>query len=412
MIDRRTPVGIAYVAQHPVQYHAPLYRRLAGRKDLAFHVYYCGPFGTTPSLDADFKTEFRWDVSLTVGYNHTTLRNISPLPFEGSRVYFWRALNPGIVLRAMRPSTDVVILHGYALATYWFAWAAAMAGRKKIILTGEAVPGGISTSIQDQIKNRALSFLCKHVDACVAIGTASRRFYLEHGVPDERMFLAPYAVDNDFFMTGSRLTESRRLSVRRELGIGPAERVTLFAGKLIEKKRPLDLLHAADASGIPQTVLFVGDGPLRARIETEARTLRRTRVVMAGFRNQSEMPRMYATADLFVLPSGPGETFGLALNEAMCAALPVIASDLVPGALDLVRKGVNGFTFPSGDRDRLAAALRKIHENPTRRKNMGSQSLSIIRNWNYEEAEKGFMSAVRFVMQRPTPKTRSPRPKT
>jgi glycosyltransferase involved in cell wall biosynthesis len=130
--------------------------------------------------------------------------------------------------------------------------------------------------------------------------------------------------------------------------------------------------------------MFVGDGESRAEMEAWVAKEGVRGVHFAGFRNQSELPEVLTAADVFVLPSKL-ETWGLVVNEAMCFALPVVVTDKVGAGGDLVRHGVNGFVYPVGDVDALAAHLRQLLADAGLRQRMGIESRGIIRKWSYAE---------------------------
>ena len=161
----------------------------------------------------------------------------------------------------------------------------------------------------------------------------------------------PYAVDNARFTEGSRLSDEQRRKVRAELGVADADPIVLYAAKLQARKHPDDLLRAAARlkdRGIRFHVVMVGSGEMAAELVDLAARLGLENVHFHGFANQSALPQIYGAADVFVLPS-ENEPWGLAVNEAMCAGLPIVASAEIGCAADLVRAGVNGQTFAAGD---------------------------------------------------------------
>jgi glycosyltransferase involved in cell wall biosynthesis len=168
----------------------------------------------------------------------------------------------------------------------------------------------------------------------------------------------------------------------------------LFAGNWIEKKRPLDWLRAFAAARLKgASLVFVGAGELEAALRREAATI--PEVYFAPFQNQSQMPRTYALADLFVLPSyGAGETWGLAVNEAMAMGKGVVVSDHVGCAADLVSPGENGLVFRAGEGGSLAAALQEAWAEPERLRRWGEASLQRIRRFSYREMTAGLEQAV------------------
>ena len=170
--------------------------------------------------------------------------------------------------------------------------------------------------------------------------------------------------------------------------------VVLYSGKLINKKRPSDLLRAFEYVSKTQkaVLVYVGAGSLEPDLKQYAET-KHLPVVFAGFRNQTELPKWFAIADVFALPSGE-EPWGLVVNEAMCFSLPVVASDQVGATGDLVRGGVNGFVFPTGDARSLSEHLQLLLSDPALRARFGQKSRKIIEHWSYRENVNGILSCL------------------
>jgi glycosyltransferase involved in cell wall biosynthesis len=194
------------------------------------------------------------------------------------------------------------------------------------------------------------------------------------------------------------LTECERVGVRNQYGV-PADRpLIIFAAKFLHRKRPLDLLEAVvrlrRKTISPFSVGMVGSGELEREMRNFCAEHCLNNVAFLGFANQSELPRLYAASDIFVLPS-QDEPWGLAVNEAMCAGLPIVASREVGCVADLVENGVNGYTPAAGDIDSLAMALQTLIEDETLRRKQGQASLSRILRWGYRECLEGVRSATR-----------------
>ena len=244
-------------------------------------------------------------------------------------------------------------------------------------------------------KRNVLRAFFKRVQGFLAIGSANREFYLAHGVDDSRIFLTPYAVDNEFFFSRARELATRRENLRLKLGVADGP-IVMFCGKLSRVKAPGDLLEAfarARRMGNKANLLFVGDGPLRGVLESRSQELGLEGVVFAGFRNQGELPDLYAAADVLALPSA-SEPWGLVVNEAMCFGLPVIVSDRVGAGVDLVREGENGFIFPAGDIARLAEILATVLKNGDLRRRLGQASREKVARWSYEEDLSGLVQCL------------------
>ncbi len=180
------------------------------------------------------------------------------------------------------------------------------------------------------------------------------------------------------------MPEKKKL--RAELGLPVDAFIILFSGKFIAKKRPLDLLKSLSKIQNSQVAaVFVGEGELRREMENFIREndLGR-RALLTGFVNQSVIPRYYAAADVFVMCSEKGETWGLSTNEAMNFSLPVILSDQVGSSYDLVEEGENGFTFPCGDVSDLAKKIESLATmNESARRDMGATSLQKIGEYDF-----------------------------
>ena len=117
-------------------------------------------------------------------------------------------------------------------------------------------------------------------------------------------------------------------------------------------------------------------------------------VIFAGFLNQSQISQAYAAADVFALASGWDETWGVVVNEAMNFGLPVVVSDKVGCAADLVAHGENGYVFPHDRPDELARYLSLLITDPARRESFGRRGEGIIAPWNYAKAAEGLFAAV------------------
>jgi glycosyltransferase involved in cell wall biosynthesis len=217
----------------------------------------------------------------------------------------------------------------------------------------------------------------------------------------------PYAVDNEYFRQRSLDAAPCRAELQAELSLEPGRPVILFASKLQGRKRAGDLIEAykrlSPAPGVePHPYLvIVGDGEERAALEQTAKDTGFSSIRFCGFRNQSELPRFFDLATVFVLPSRH-EPWGLIVNEVMNAGRAVIVSDEVGCQRDLITDGVEGAVFPAGDADALAVALRQTLATPETAAEMGQRALERIRAWNFEEDVRGLRRALAAVTRKIT----------
>lgn len=391
---------LAYLVTHPIQYQAPLLRRINAEPDIDLTVFFGTDFSARPFVAAEFGQTIEWDVPLLEGYRHELLPALGPR--EEKDLGFWKPLNYGLAHRLAAGGFDALWVHGYARWLHWTAMAAARRRGIKVLLRDEATPISAVRSPLKQMAKRGFFFgLGRAVDAFLAIGSLNRRYYLEHGVPQDRIFLMPYAVDNARFKADAMKASASREEFRASLGLERDRPILLFAAKLIERKRPLQLveafarIHAEPALRRPY-LLFAGDGPLRKPVEALAAQRAPGAIKVLGFQRQTELPRCYDLCDAFILPSGQ-EAWGLVVNEVMCAGRAVIASDMIGSAPDLVRPGENGAIFRTDDIDDMARAIRLVLQDEQQLAAMGRRSLEIIDRWSFEEDVAGLRQALSMV---------------
>ena len=396
------PVRLAYVVSHPIQYQAPLLRLLAADPGIDLTVFFCSDFSTKPYRDAGFGKEVHWDVPLTEGYRSVVLprwrETTRPRTFAPISRGFLRALARGVNGQPF----DAVWVHGYSSINSLHAILAARALGIPVLVRAEPW-------LQDRpragwkLKAKRLFFhaLRRCVAAVLPIGTRNAEYwayYLGHRFP---AFLMPYAVDNERFAAGMTAGSPE---LRASLGLDEGRPVILFASKLQERKHCDDLLEAylrlPDRPDRQQPhLLVVGDGEqmvqLRQRVEQSGAHL----VRFAGFRNQTELPAIFALSTVFVLPSRH-EAWGLIVNEAMACGMPVIVSDEVGCAVDLVQSGANGYIFPVRDVAALTEALEAVLA-PGEAERMGRQSRERITKWSFAEDRNGLKAALSFVTRLP-----------
>lgn len=395
---------IAVLTSHPIQYQAPLFQKLAKEPDIDLTVYFCWDFGVKKeSYDAEFGKKLSWDILLLNGYRHEFLKNYSLNPSSE----FWGQINFGVIKKLRENKYDAIIVFGWNSFTNWLVFLTSFWHKTPIFLRGENPLNQefLKSRWKIKIKKTVLGWLFRRVSAFLYIGEENKKFYQFYGASEKKLFFCPYAVDNERFIKSAQDLRLKIKDLRVDLGINEKDVVVLFVGKLIEKKRPMDLLGAYEMlvkgkmSKVKRSLLFVGDGALRPELEKYAEENNLENVNFVGFKNQTELPRYYAMADIFVLPSGAGETWGLAVNEAMCFSLPIIVSDIVGCGPDLIKQGENGFIFPVGDIERLSFYLKDLAEDDSKRKSFGEKSFEIIQNYSFKKDIEGILETLNSLKQ-------------
>ncbi len=215
-------------------------------------------------------------------------------------------------------------------------------------------------------------------------GSLSASYLRKLGIPGESIVTKYDVVDNDFFQFGTELLRER-VNLAGSL---QSEKHFLFVGRLADEKNLFTLLDAFDAyrkAGGTWSLVIVGKGPLEKSVRQKITLLGLTQSAeLVGFKSHQELLPVYASASCLVLPSSR-EPWGLVANEAMAAALPVIISKACGCAPELVREGVNGFTFdPLKPKDLSQLMMVVSSATPAELLRMGRSSRSIIERFSPE----------------------------
>jgi glycosyltransferase involved in cell wall biosynthesis len=257
-------------------------------------------------------------------------------------------------------------------------------GKVPVLFRGDSTLLDEHPGLRRVIRRRFLRWVYGHVDYALYTGCNNKQYFLRHGLRDDQLVLAPHAIDNERFAEPDAVYRKEADKWRQQLDIGPEELVVLFAGKLEPKKNPFfltDLTRWLPKQGI--RIVVIGNGVLEAELKQRAQG--DPRVLFLDFQNQSRMPVAYRLGDLFILPSqGPGETWGLAANEAMASGCAVLLSEKAGGAVDLVKDGVNGFRFALDDGEKCAGWIRALAADRERLNEMKAASKKIIRDFSYD----------------------------
>jgi glycosyltransferase involved in cell wall biosynthesis len=311
-------------------------------------------------------------------------------------------INPDLVARVKSWKPDAVHITGYNYVSHGQAIKELSKAGIPVIFRGDShLLDGRGSWWRWIIKKSWLSKVYSWPSAFAYVGQANRDYYRAFGVPERKLFPVPHTIEVGRFAEPHEELEANALAWRRQLGIPDDHFVFLYAAKLEPRKRPMELLEAFLAAGLPKTtLLFVGSGELEEALRARARTRdektkrrkdqetktddgqpspvqreetgrrsdqpilpaanSRGNVLFLEFQNQSVMPVVYRLGDALVLPSGYGETWGLAVNEAQACGRPSLVSDCVGCARDIVREGENGSIFRTDDWEDCVRVMRKM----------------------------------------------------
>jgi glycosyltransferase involved in cell wall biosynthesis len=388
---------VALVSTHPIQYHTPWYRALARREDIQTVVLYCHEATAQDQAEAGFGVKFDWDIPLLDGYAWEFLPNVSSRP----GVTFWGLDTPELSRRIACGEYDAVVVNGWHYKSAWQAMNACWRTGTPVLMRSDSQLRTHRNPVKAGVKWPLYRAFIPRLDSCLPVGFRSREYFLHYGARPDRIFEVPHIVDADRLAAEASGWEEKRAELRRRWDLPDDEIVFLFAGKFIDKKRPLDFVRAivqGRAMGAQISGLMAGDGALRPACAAEA-AASAAPVRFAGFLNQREIVQAYVCADALVLPSDGGETWGLVVNEAMVCGRPCFLSDQVGCAPDLIDEGQTGATFPCGDAGALAALLVRYADRRVLR-GMGENARRKIEAYSPQAAAGRLALAVHSTLTR------------
>lgn len=350
-------------------------------------VFYTWGENSIGVFDPGFDRQRSWDIDLLSGYDHFFVKNISKHP--GSHHYNG-IVNPDLIDQVSGFNPNAILVYGWKFNAH-LKLLRHFKGKTPIIFRGDSTLLDYSSShlLKSLLRKQVLKWVYSHIDFALSPGKAADAYFKWVKIPANKIIRAPHAVDNERFQNADH---QQAQHWRKELGISDDKKVFLFAGKFESKKDPQLLLNAFIELSKKRNdihLIIVGNGIIQQELKQLASTSSTpstistiSTITFLPFQNQSKMPLVYRLADVFVLPSkGPGETWGLAVNEAMACGIAVIVSDKCGCAQDLVQDGVNGFVFHAANVEALVQAMEKTLFGDAY-KNMGLNSTNIIQQFS------------------------------
>ncbi|MDB9518294.1 glycosyltransferase family 4 protein [Roseofilum reptotaenium CS-1145] len=386
---------VLLVSSQPIQNPASL-RLMAKHPKLDILVAYCTLPEEKLHTDSlqnnpEYITKSVFDIPLLEGYPWVYIPNRSPVP-NLDRAF--GLINPDLV--KLVHDFDCCVVYGHNYVTFWMAIAAAKLAKKTLILSTDAtyiepISGG---NWKIPIKKKVLPFLYNQIaDAVLVLSTASKRFIHSLGVPEDRIFITPYVVDNDVIAETAR--NCSQGTMRSQWNIPEDATVVVFCAKFIPRKRPQDVIEAFAKANISNSyLLMVGDGPLADHLKAQTKELGiKDQVCFLGLVKYSNLPEVYASSNILAF-SSEYEPYGLPVNEAMICGIPVVVSDRIGAGYDLVEEGKTGFTYPCGDIDALTAIFKQTLTQPDKLRAMGIAAKTRMETWSPRENVEGLVQAI------------------
>ncbi|HLY70821.1 MAG TPA: glycosyltransferase, partial [Puia sp.] len=374
---------------------SPLLKELAKKTDLM--VYYFSDASITGTIDKGFSQEVKWDTPLVEGYEYFFLKNYSRGKSLDNNLF--DVFNPGVIKILWKEKATFIIVNGWSYSSNVMTILFAKLFGKKVWLRAE---NPLNQELQKSKKTIFVKkIFLKHflfrffIHKFLYIGKENKLFFQYYGVSSARLIYTPYAVDNNFFEMQHDNLKNSHIQLKTDLGLSMERKIILFSGKFIEKKRPLDLLQAFSLLERDKySLVMVGDGELRKKMEDYIEQMSLSEVYLTGFINQSAISQYYEIADVFVMCSGLGETWGLSVNEIMNFEKPVLISRICGCSGDLVDEGNNGYTFDEGNIKQLSQLLADVLENDSFLISAGKRSKKIIENYSISKITDNLVAAL------------------
>jgi glycosyltransferase involved in cell wall biosynthesis len=356
-------------------YRIPLFNALAQRGVVDLHVIFLA------ETDLDLR---QWQIP-----KEEIRFSYQILPSWRRRIGRYNALlNRGVGRALTKAAPDVILCGGYNYIASWQALFWARMHKIPFVLWSES-------NVQDLRRGHALveflkaEFLTK-CSGFVVPGKSALEYLRAHKVEEGAVFVAPNAVDNDFFAGAAAAARQEAAKWRGEFIL--PERYFLFVGRMVREKGVFELLSAyakLDASMRQQIgLVFVGDGALRPQLELQAAAISPGVITFAGFAQREKLAVYYALAETVILPTYT-DTWGLVVNEAMACGLPVIVSHVAGCVADLLRQDWNGLLVEPRDVSSLTSAMWTIADQPGLRASMGANSMQHISQYSSTEWSAG-----------------------
>ena len=387
MTSTRSPHKITIVAPTCFYYQVELFRELADHPDIDLTVYFCSTEAlNSKEVQQMYNTDSGWGIEndLLKGYRFKFLRNFSPFPSYLRSIV--GLMNFGIWGEIKRNKPDVVLLMSWMNPVWWIAVLACIVFKVPFLYLTDANVRAESEKAKWKIWGKKMllgKILFHQTSGALYAGTANKLLYSFYGIPEEKLYPFAYSWGYGNYLKISDELRSQRQLNRKEIGIPDDQSVMLFCGRLSPEKGLLNLIEAYRRVGSSKTALvIVGGGDQRATLENLVAEYQLESVYFSGFQDRNNVLKYYAMADLLVMPSFR-ETWGIAVNEALCFALPAIVSEEVGAGVDLVLPEENGYSFPAAVTDELANRMQRFLDlSPEEKLRMGERSQELMRQWS------------------------------
>jgi len=368
---------VAFVSPEPTPYRSPLLDRVGASPDVDLTVIYAAPTVARRTWTVEPQHRAVFLDGIKVPGVRGILRHDYPIT-PG----IWRAL------REARP--DCVVVSGWSTFSSQAAIGWCRARRVPYVLLVESHDEGPKPGWRRRVKETVVPSVVRGAASVLVTGSLARDSMEALGAAPERIRVFANTIDVERYGERAERLAAERPRLRTRIGLDSVDTEVVTVARLAPEKGIDVLLRAADLAGLG--VLVVGDGPERPGLESLAHELG----VHTTFTSLpwERVVEAYVTADVFALLSWH-EPWGVVVNEAAACGLPLVLSDRVGAARDLLRDGENGMLVKAGDVHGAGEALRRLARDPDLRRAMGARSRELAAGFGYEPSVENLLAAVR-----------------
>ncbi|MBU3956518.1 glycosyltransferase family 4 protein [bacterium] len=294
--------------------------------------------------------------------------------------FFFRAIETPVYLhwglwRALKKyKPDAICVIGYHHMAAWESLLYGKLNNTKIILWGGShlLSGFIKNFLTELYKK----IIVPKFDSYVTYGTSAREQLAHYGAQYKKIVVGCNTVDIEWFMAKSRqISEVKRKDFKERF----SAKNVLYVGDFMSRKGVFNLIKAFEKLNNKNVgLILVGDGPEKSKYLEYINSHKICNIFFEGFIHKENIIKYYKIADIFVLPSF-NEVWGLVVNEAMACGLPILSSVFAGATRDIVKDGVNGYSFDPNNIDELTVKLRDLLTDDKKRIEMGQKSIEIIK---------------------------------
>ena len=292
-------------------------------------------------------------------------------------------------------NNDLIMLGCYEQPTYILLSILCKIFKKPYILSFDGISTNRLEEKENPIKKFVKSIVINNADYIMGNGTVSKRYFNEvFGYPLDRIYNQYLTVDSDKIDRLYKDRKKYREEYRKKLRISKDEKVLIYSGRLIDIKNVDSVIKAiSKLNRNDLTFLITGGGELEEELKRLSNKLGVKTIITGFMSDQEELFKHYFVGDALILPSSVYEVWGLVVNEAMFAGLPVLVSDICGCSLDLVQNDINGYIINPKSIDDICNKIEVIMFKNDRSM-MKIRSREIISEWNFSNSAKNFKTII------------------